>query len=282
MRVAVVGHIEWVSFGLVDRVPLAGQIVHATEAWELPAGGGAVAAVQLAKLAGACDLFTAVGDDELGERSVRELAALGVTVHAATRDAPTRKAVALIDSGGERTITTLGDRLEPRAADPLPWDRLEGVDAAYVTAGDPGAFEAARRARVLAVTSRALPPLAASRVVADLVVGSARDPAERFETGSLADPPALVVRTKGLAGGTWEGWGESGRWKGVVGFRDGEPILEGDAYGAGDTFAASLTFGLARGMSITDAIALGARCGAACATGRGPYEGQLTDAELDD
>ena len=280
MRVAVVGHLEWVSFGYVDRVPLAGQIVHASDAFELPAGGGAVAAVQLAKLTGACDFFTAVGDDGYGVRSVEELTALGVTVHAAVREAPTRKAVTLIDSGGERTITTLGERLEPRASDPLPWDRLDGVDASYVTAGDPEAFGAARKARVMAVTSRALAPLAASRIAADVVVGSARDPAERFEIDTLAEPPGIVVRTKGLAGGTWEGHGETGRWKGVVEFRDGDPVLEGDAYGAGDTFAAAFTYGLTAGMTIPDAIALGAKCGAACAAGRGPYEGQLTAVQI--
>jgi ribokinase len=53
MRVAVVGHVEWIWFGSVDRIPGPGEIAHATDDWEEPAGGGAVAAVQLAKLAGA-------------------------------------------------------------------------------------------------------------------------------------------------------------------------------------------------------------------------------------
>ena len=48
-----------------------------------------------------------------------------------------------------------------------------------------------------------------------------------------------------------------------------------DAYGAGDSFAAGITTGLAAGLAIADAIALGARCGAANMTGRGPYAGQL-------
>ena len=99
MRVAVVGHVEWVTFGLVDRVPRAGEIVNTSETWDEPAGGGAVAAVQLSKLAGSCDLFTAFGDDELGEASERGLTALGLTVHAAIRDDKTRRAVALIDQG---------------------------------------------------------------------------------------------------------------------------------------------------------------------------------------
>jgi len=48
-----------------------------------------------------------------------------------------------------------------------------------------------------------------------------------------------------------------------------------DAYGAGDSFAAGLTFALGAGYATKEALALAARCGAACMTGRGPYEGQL-------
>ena len=73
MRAAVVGHVEWIEFGRVDHVPAAGEIVHVSESWEEPAGGGAVAAVQLCKLAGAATLYTALGDDELGHRAKREL-----------------------------------------------------------------------------------------------------------------------------------------------------------------------------------------------------------------
>jgi len=42
MRVAVAGHVEWIEFARVERVPAPGQIVHALEAWAEPAGGGAV------------------------------------------------------------------------------------------------------------------------------------------------------------------------------------------------------------------------------------------------
>jgi ribokinase len=72
MRVAVVGHVEWIEFGRVDRVPGPGDIAHATHAREEPGGAGAVAAVQLAKLAGSCTLFTALGDDDIGERADRK------------------------------------------------------------------------------------------------------------------------------------------------------------------------------------------------------------------
>src|SRR6266542_3154988 len=78
MRVAVVGHVEWVDFVRVERLPSAGDITHAQEAWAEPAGGGAVSACVLAALAGECSFLTALGDDELGRRSQDELARLGV------------------------------------------------------------------------------------------------------------------------------------------------------------------------------------------------------------
>jgi len=127
VRTAVVGHTEWIEFGHLERVPAAGDIVHATDAWEEPGGGGAVAAVQLARLAGSCTFLTALGDDERGRWSRRRLEGLGVRVEAAIRDEPTRRAVVFVDANGERTIATLGDRLAPVDADDLPWDELEEV-----------------------------------------------------------------------------------------------------------------------------------------------------------
>jgi len=52
LKVAVVGHVEWVQFAGVPHVPLAGEVLHARDPFEEPAGGGAVVSVQLARLAG--------------------------------------------------------------------------------------------------------------------------------------------------------------------------------------------------------------------------------------
>ena len=68
LTAAVVGHVEWIEFGRVDHVPAAGEILHVSDSWEEPGGGGAVAAVQLAKLAGEATLYTALGDDAVGHR----------------------------------------------------------------------------------------------------------------------------------------------------------------------------------------------------------------------
>ena len=102
--------------------------------------------VQLARMAGSATLITALGDDELAERSRGRLAELGVEVEAAIRDEPTRRGLTILDSHGERTIITIGDRLAPRGRDPLDWSALEGTDGVYFTAGDEGALRAARAA----------------------------------------------------------------------------------------------------------------------------------------
>jgi ribokinase len=270
MRVAVVGHVEWCEFAEVPSVPHPGEIVHASRTFEEPAGGGAVAAVQLVKLAGTATLFTAFGDDETGHRSEAELREHGVRVEARFRPEPQRRAFIHLTTG-ERTITVLGPRLGPSGAADLSWELLDDTDAVYLTAGDVEAVHQARRARTLVATPRGLDTLADAHVELDALVMSGRDAGERYSPGDLDPAPRLVVRTLGAGGGEWEdAEGERGRW--------GPAPLPGpvqDAYGAGDSFAAGLTYGLGAGWPPERAVELAARCGAACLTGRGPYEGQL-------
>lgn len=271
-RVAVVGHVEWVQFGRVVHVPLAGEVTHAREEFEEPAGGGAVAAVQLARLAGAAGLLTALGEDEHGRRSVARLGELGVEVRAAPRTASTRRAVTLVDDAGERTITTFGPRLEPEGRDlEVPWGMLGEMDAVYFTAGDEGALRAARAARVLVASPRALDALGHG-VPLDALVLSGEDAIERREATRAQEEAELVVLTDGARGGTYRARsGASGSWEAAP--PPGVPV---DSYGCGDSFAAGLTYGLGTGLTVPDALALAARCGAVCLTGRGPYERQLT------
>jgi ribokinase len=275
MRTAVIGHLEWTEFLPVERVPLAGEIVETTEFFDEPAGGGAVAAVQLARLSGDCSFFTALGDDELARRAEERLAELGVRVHSVHRDGKrTRRAFVYLDGDGERTITTIGERLHPVRADALPWDELAEMDALYFVAGDAEALRAARSARVVVATSRIVELLERADVPLDAVVGSGRDAGERYRP--VDPPPKLVVTTAGAEGGAWQAAeGRTGRWAAAA-----LPGPRGDAYGAGDSFAAGLTFALGDGRDVEAALELAARCGATCMTGRGPYRRQLSRADL--
>lgn len=267
MRVAVVGHVEWVDFLVVERLPQRGSIVQVQSSWQEAAGGGADAAVQLRKLAGSATLLTALGDDDLGRKSYDELTGRGVRVEAAWRDDPQRRAVCFLDAGGERTITLLGPKLVPRGSDTLPWQELEQADGVYFSGGDADALLAARRAKVVVASARELPVLLDAGVQLDVLVASAADEGERYE-GGLEPAPRYVVRTAGACGGTVEPGGR---------FSPGEvpgPVV--DTYGAGDAFAAGLTYGLASELPIDAALALGAQCGAAVLAGRGPYGSQIS------
>ena len=87
----------------------------------------------------------------------------------------------------------------------------------------------------------------AAGVELDALVASGEDDAERYQAGDLDPPPRLVVSTAGALGG----WAQpGGPYKPAV-----APGPYEDAYGAGDCFAAGLTFALAKGMEIQDALA---------------------------
>lgn len=262
-RVAVVGHVEWVDFVPVEQFPAPGEILHARGAFTRAGGGGAVVAVALARLGAEVDFFCALGDDRLGHDADERLRRQGVRTHVAWRGEPTRRAVTLLDSAGERTIITLGERLQPVGSDELDWGRLGDAGGVYFTAGDDGALEHARRARVVVASPRARTALERTAAPIDALVYSARDAGESEWARRVERSMRLLFATQGAAGGRW--WGESeGRWDPVA--PPGEPR---DTYGCGDSFAAGVAFGLAERASVQEATALGARCGARCLTEAG-------------
>jgi ribokinase len=248
--------VEWIESVRVDHVPGPGEIAHAEADWSEPAGGGAVVAAQLLKLAGSCDFFTALGDDDIGRRSVERLTELGLEVHVEWFGA-TRRGFVQVDDHGERTITTVGPKLRPRELPPM-----DSYDAVFFVAGEPEALRVARAARFLAATPREAAYLGGVHL--DLLVGSGTDPGERYDGGLDVD---LVVQTEGALGC-------------VAGGRRFEaaplPGPVADTYGAGDSFGAALCFALARGDGLDDAIALASRAGAAVITGKGPFAGQIS------
>lgn len=267
MKAAVVGHVEWVTFMRVDRSPSPGMIAHASESWDEPAGGGAVAAVEFARLAGASTFYTALGADEAGQRSRPLLEALGVEVRAASRAQPQRRAITLLDPAGERTIIVSGAPLAPEVKDELRLGELALTDAVYFCKGDVEVLRAARRARKLVATARILPVLKEARVVLDALVFSARDEGERYVPGDLDPPPLLAVATEGAAGGRWRrASGEEGRYTAA-----GLPGAFQDTYGAGDCFAVGLAFALASGKSTADSLIFAASRGALALCRRGAH-----------
>lgn len=265
LKLAVVGHQEWVTFLQVDALPQPGRISRALRDLEEPAGAGAVVAVQLARLTGQrIPFFTALGRDAIGERSVARLQELGVDPLVAWRDRPSRRGISLVDDGGDRAITVIGERHTPVAQDPLPWELLAGCDGVFVSATDAAGLRLARKARVLTATPRLrLPVLQEASVTLNALIGSGLDPSEQIPYGALNPPAALTIATEGAEGGILT---PGGRYRAST---PPGPVVE--SYGCGDSFAAGVTAGLAAGWAPTQATHLGATCGAACVTRFGPY-----------
>lgn len=255
-RIAVVGHVEWVQFIRVDHLPKAGEIQRAHRESTQAGGGAVVAAAMLAEHGAEVEFYGAVGSDALGETSMRALTARGISVHAAARPGATREVLTLLDRQGERTILPIGERIQPEGADALEWGRLSDADAVYVTAGDQGALERARAARVLVATPRLRERLERPGVYIDALVFSASDEIEAGWAQQLQPNVRVMVGTEGGAGGRW--WGESeGRWAAVP-----PPGPVRDTYGCGDACAAGVTYGLGEGRSVAEACEIGARWGA--------------------
>lgn len=265
MKVAVVGHIEWGRFVRVATPPKPGEIIHTTDSWEEVAGGGSVAAMQLAQLAGNCMFFTAVGNDEHGRRSVEQLQSKGVEVYASVIEGvPTKDIFVYIDNQKERTITVTGSLIPDGSDTSLPWQKLADVDAIYFASGNSQALLAARQAKVLLSTARILPLLQESGVQIDALVCSAEDKGELYHDGELVPAPRLVVSTAGIKGGVTN----SGEKYNAEIVSQSEVV---DTYGCGDSFAAGLTFALGQGNDVQDSLQIATRCGAEAAKRRGSF-----------
>lgn len=264
MRLAVVGHVEWVDFIPVQRMPQPGEVLHAEGSFARAAGGGGVVAVVLAEMGAEVDFFCALGRDAHGQAAAEQLQERGVNVHVAWReDATTRRALTLLEGKGERSIVTVGERLDPRGADALDWDRLKQAQGVYVTAGDRDALEKARQADKVVASPRARHALEGEGPTVDAIVFSVHDADESEWARRVSDRARLFVATEGVDGGRW--WGESeGRWDAVP--APGEPQ---DSYGCGDSFAAGFTYALADGASVAEAAHCGAERGALALTRRG-------------
>ncbi len=265
INIAVVGHVEWVSFVYVENMPSQGLINHGKKLKEEPAGGGAVSAVQMSKLSkNKVHFFTALGKDSIGQKCYEKLCSLGIKVHVAWREKPTRRGFSFVDSNGDRAITIIGERLQPMAKDPLPWELLNNFDGVFISAADWEAIRICRQSKVLCATPRvSIKQLNKAKIKLDALINSNFDPDEQYNIQNLDIKPKLLISTEGHLGG-----------KVIPGGRYDPVHLNKaaiDSYGCGDSFAAGFTTGLAANWSIKKSINLGAMCGAECATQFGPY-----------
>jgi ribokinase len=270
-RIAVIGHVEHVTLGRVAGVIEPGDVVHLTDTRFIPGGGGGIAFAQLCQSDAEVHFFTAVGSDEAGRAVERRIRAHGarVHVHAAVRDVDHPRVVVVVDRDARRTIIVTREPLHPAASDPLRWSILAECDAVYFTGTDPETLRLARASRTLVVTARRNAALQAAAVAPDVIIGSVQDARENRDLSAYDPAPRALVLTDGP--------------RAVRVFRASgatlvdpppasEPVV-GD-YGAGDSFAAAMTFFLAHGLSVEQACGRAGAYGAAVLRGLDPLEVQ--------
>ena len=203
LNLAVVGHVEWINFLKVDQLPKPGVISHSEKSLEYPAGGGSIIAKTLSELTlNQIHFFTALGNDDYGDRCFKILSNMGIKLHVAWRDKPTRRGFSMIDSQGERAITVIGERLAPNYRDNLDWDILKKMDGIFITASDSEIFKMARSASILCTTPRVgINTINKSNVSLDGLIGSNLDPGEEFSFSELLVKPKYTIKTEGEKGG---------------------------------------------------------------------------------
>ena len=270
MRIAVIGHVEHVTIGRTEGALVAGDIVHFDDPAVIAGGGGGIAFFQLTKSDADVHLFTAFGIDEAAVFVYDAVARTGATIHAALRTTTHTRDIVAVTPDGERTIFVVGEPLHAKRDDRLSWDILPTCDAVYFTGQDPDVLADARTAKLLVVTARRAQALAASGVTADIVVGSATDPRETSKLSDYAHPPRALVMTEGGHGGYVETASGVSRFEAAPA---PSPIV--GRYGAGDTFAAALTWYAARGLPLEDACARATTHAAAVLAGINPLNHQL-------
>ena len=266
LKFAVIGHIEWINFIKVDQLPKPGLISHSKESIECPAGGGSVIAKRLRELTNSeVHFFTALGNDFYGNKCLNILQNMGIKLHVAWRDKPTRKGFSVIDSEGERSITIIGDRLAPTHKDNLDWNILNDMDGIFITAADKEIFKKSRIAKTLCTTPRVgLNIINESRIFLDGLIGSNLDPGEVFSLDELILKPKFVIKTEGENGGIIF---PGGRYKAI-----GNKVMKVDSYGCGDSFAAGILYGLSSNWDIEESLNLAKIMGRDCSEHFGPYD----------
>ena len=264
MRVAVVGHVEWIRFARVDHAagPRRDRRTRPTTG-SRRAAAAAVAAIQLALLADEAHLFTALGDDELGRRVARRSSRSAASTSTRPLDPrPQRWAFTHVRRGRRADDHDGRARSCARAGhdDRLPWHELGGDGrGALHRRRRRGAAPRAPRARADRDRARPRhpPPRRRRARRADRQRGGRGRALPRRATSTPSRSSSSRPPARSAAGCS----------RAAPSPRRRLPGPREDAYGCGDSFMAGLTYALAAGLEQHDAVAFAARCGAARADG---------------
>jgi ribokinase len=282
----------------MDSIPDRGETVRARSLQIRPGGKGSNQAIGARRLGAQVTLVVKVGDDDFGEQARRVFAEERIPdVGILSCEAPTGVALILVEPDGHNRIAIVpgaNARLTDQDLDSIPGlfqgagvflGQLETPLGTYV--------EAARRARragartildpspagsfpdeVYGLTDIITPNETELAALSGRTVSSLEDAvvAARMLLGRGA---GAVVATLGERGVVWV----SGEHEEFI---PAFPVETRDTTGAGDAFCAGLAVALNSGSGMRDAIRLGSRAGAFCATRPGVLDGLPTMRQLEE
>jgi sugar/nucleoside kinase (ribokinase family) len=276
----------------VSRLPKRDGKESATFVGEFPGGMGANVAATFVTLGGRAALFSAVGDDERGRRSLADLRATGVNVDGVltTGDA-TFWTIALLDGHGEKSLLEFSTPASSPQWQRLDWSSLDDVKIAY-TVGAEGRnachlFDECRRRGIrtaLDLESADLgdePTLLELLATTDLLF----IPAGHAEVIAKGRPPRVAARALLAAGPAVVAVTLGRRGCIVASAHDtievpGHKVSVLDTTGAGDCFVGAFLFAFNCGCALADCARLANLMAAQSVTAYGSRGRLLNPAQL--
>lgn len=237
---------------------------------QIAEGMAASAAYAIVRLGGRADLWAAVGDDETGDRIIRELADSGIETGGMVIVPGVRSPVStiLVDAEGERLIVPFYDPALHAEPKPFTMGDIVGFDAVLVDVRWPdlafAVLKAAREAGIPAILDGDVAPVAvlerlsavASHIVfsepAALALSGASDPLAALHVLCGRLPETFLCVTAGAGGSYWLDARDSGS-----GHQPALPVEAVDTLAAGDAFHGAFALAIAEGRTVAEAIALG-------------------------
>ncbi len=290
----VVKRVLCVGIATLDQVFRVGEMPTRPEKYRahdlvVTSGGTAAnAAVAIARLSGRVTLYSALGDDDVGDKIIALLREEGILC-AIERVPGCRSPLSaiIVDAKGERTIISYSDRALPGATDWLP-DRLPaGFDAVLGDTrwqeGSAHFFRLARDSGVPAILDADRAPLEVPELLSLATHVAFSLQGLRDLTG-LDDPRAALEAAPVTGSWTAVTDGANG-----VFYRSGSAIAHVPAFavaavdtlGAGDTWHGAFALGLAEGMSEPEAVRFASAAAALKCTRFGGRDGAPTRPEVD-
>lgn len=246
-------------------------------------GGAANAAACLSRAGHDVAVWSAVRDDELGDRMIAALKGLGVETSFVKRMPPLGgDTLLLIEPDGERTIVfQLGAaeadramrRLRKRESAPISLDNIRGYrpDGIYLRSTFAGSAKLAALKPRVCVSH--WPQFDQTALPADILIGS------RDDLGDQASPKALFAQARERCGQRLKCLIlTEGKAGGLLISETGETLFSApsvsqvNSTGAGDAFAAGVLEAVTGGASLLEAAEHGAKWGATTASLKGSAE----------